>query len=163
MTDSILISPDIQKHPSLYQAFLANEEAVRLLDQEIELVKAKIVETKEKLRLAVATNIPNLSIRLSLARQTRSIVECEKQKKAYLAGYLEIPRLQARPEIVEFNNHKYWHFRLNEKTPLRVFQALHKAKESNLFDSLVVFRERGADPIIAGKVGRRYFYVASWR
>jgi len=162
METSILISPEIEKHPSLFAALGANTEAIERLNAEKEAVRLKAEETERKAALAKELKLPSQGMKNAATRLRNKLIAIDKQVKAYSSGYLEIPRLQNRPDTVEFNNSKYWGFRFNKDTPVRILEAVKKAKDAKLFDTLVVFRQ-GGDPILAGRIADRYFYLGSWR
>lgn len=164
MMNEILINPEIKKYPSVYQALLANTSAIENLDKEKEVLEIKLAEEQRKIEICKKLKMPTKSLMNTFGKMQKQLKFMGKQRKAYESGYLEVPRLQRNPETVEFNNQKWWGFRFNKDVPLRVLEALDKAKEAGIFDDFVVFRQaRTIDPIMAGRIGNRYFFLASWR
>lgn len=160
----ILISPEIEKFPSIHNAFLANNDAIQMLQKEDELIDAKIAEMEKKFALSKELKLPVQGLKNVLTRLKSRRGSIQKQAKAYASGYLEIPRLQRNPDTIQFADSKYWGYKFNKNTPIRVLEAVKKAKEAGVFGRLVIFHERRApDPILAGEIGDRYFYLASWR
>lgn len=163
MKDMILFNTEIKdKLPSLYQAFLANEDSLKKLDDEESSVQAQILEMEKKMEIARDLKLPLNRLKNAGSRLKNRLDAIAKMRTAYSSGYLEIPRLQRSPQNVGREG-EWWGFRFNKDTPLRVLEALKRAKNAKIFHQMVVFREGGSDPILAGRIDDRFFYLASWR
>lgn len=165
--ETLINVDELKKHESLYQAFQANKDAINELDVLIDNQHKLRVETEEKIKIASEVNLPLAPLRRGVRKINKEIKCLTNMRVAYANGYLEIPELtdwQSQERVEEGENKSWWVFKPTVEVPLRVYQAIKKAKDIGIFDELVVFKKfRKRDPILAGRIKDRYFYLASWR
>ena len=165
--EAVINIEELKKHDSLYQAFQTNAEAIRQIDIDVHNLESAQTENKKKLEIATELGLPIKALKRDLKKNDKNIDTLLRMKQAYSNGYLEIPELtdwQSQEDVQEGESSSWWVFKPKADVPLRVFEALKKAKGMGIFDKLVIFKKiRKRDPILAGKIKDRYFYLASWR
>ena len=158
-----IIKKELDNFPSLREAFMVNQEGIQEMQTRIKELKEEQDEVNEKLRIAVDLGIPKVAFKRRKVWIQKAIERAETIIKAYSSGYLEVPDLGPGMDL-EWEENEYYGFRLPGKVPLRVLQALKEVKDKGLFEKVVVFtRESRPDPIIAGQIENRFFYITSYR
>lgn len=158
-----IIKKELDNFPSLREAFMVNQEGIQEMQTKIEELKAEQSEVNEKLRIAEDLGIPQVSFQRRKRWIEKAIERAKETIKAYSSGYLEVPDLGPGMDL-ELDENECYGFRLPGKVPLRVLRALKEVKDKGLFEKVVVFTPaQGRDPIIAGQLGNRFFYITSYR
>lgn len=161
---AIIFSRKLEQFPSLMEAFTVNQEGIEQAAGEIVLLEKELNKQGKKVELAEQLGLPLQPFRRRENQLEKQVTELKQAKEAYREGYLEIPNL-GQATTLEYGDDTYWGFRLPGNVPIRVLEAIKVAKGKELFRSIVVYdKQRGRrDPIIAGLIGGRVFYITSYR
>jgi hypothetical protein len=147
---------------SLQQHLLANVEAIEAIEAEREKVYVELIELKQKKDLMIKIGNMNLQgIKGRITRRNNYLKRLDQWEAAYRSGYLEIPDLDRNAwQLNDGNKNSKWATDLPVSAPIRCFEALARAK--GMFDKTVIYQDQ-TDPIVAGVIGNRRFFITSWR
>lgn len=158
---------EFEKLPTSVQQFLlANYDAIEAIDAEVAQLENEQRQLEEKEQYALQAQMPVKGIRNSITRAGTKIGRLQRARKAYQEGYLEIPDLNRRARRIPHSGEdsSNWNQTLPTSAPVRVFRAVAKAVAGNTFEDLLIYDQTSeGDPIVAGVIGSRRFFVTGWR
>lgn len=156
---------NIQAHPSMLQALQNRDESIVASELELKALKLRMGEIIKKIDIAKKIDMSPQGLKNRRTRIQKKINQKEDQIVAYNTGYIEIPNLDRNAGILDDTQGEvWWKFTLSEEAPLRVFEAVLQAKNLGIFKEMVVYNQKSqGDPIIAGVIGDRRFFISSWR
>lgn len=166
--DAVMLAyKNIDNLPTSVKSALVNQvECIRACEDSIEGLKYEIEQLTQKIQICTEIQIPIRAIKNKRTRRQNMLRTITNQLKAYKQGFMEIPSL-GRGNAFQFNGEeKFYITALPADAPLRVFQDLKAARESGLFDEILFYTPRvnnDNDPIVAGRIGDRYFLISNYR
>lgn len=151
---------------SIQQALLANSEAIKGVDLEVEKTRAEIDETREKLHYAEQAGMATKGLKSIITRRQKHIKLLKRTRVAYQRGYIEIPNLVRDANTISTDlapDGRHWNVTIPTSAPARVYKAVAEAVTAGTFERVVYYNDQMGDPIIAGVIGDRRFMVTAWR
>jgi len=156
-----VVNKEIENYPSLKQAFMAGLEGIEEMSVLQRNLEKEIEEQNKKIDVARDLNMPIQGLVRRKNNLLRKMNQSRRIQESYKQGYLEIPNL-GQGWYMQNGKGDFW-MAIDSNAPLRVFEALKEAKEKELFDDFVTIKNASSDPVIVGRIGRRNFYITSWR
>lgn len=129
----------------------------KLLQEHIEKNRAIVDDLNKVLPL-----ITDIDLHRMLSTK---LVESVKMLKALEAGFVPVDDTWFISTELPKHGHKWRKDMLNKvlnTMPTEVKAAWERVKEMNIFTAFGVTPSRRGDPLLVGKIGRRYYLIAAW-